>query len=278
MEIDRPVRYGGLVVGQKVIDTFGDVRERIALLPFGNFSKTVNGRREKRKNESGNENVFRISPSDEKHDDRYRSDKQYRTEVRLERQKEDDGSKERHIGQVASLKRGNFRAPPLQEIREIQDGSKFDEFHRLERERKERDVDPSLRAVVHDSNGKNDDERYQSSEENMLRVFLKNRIGRLYDEREEEQSDKDVRNVAHEIEMVVRFGQFSRRDHKRSHLKRRIDAHGADHDHSEDDQRENDEKNAVIDGFRFQCGHARSMRLRKEPSFEPRFPRKRRRG
>ena len=277
LEIDRPVRYGGLVIGQKVIDAFGDVRERIALFPFGNFSKTVNGRREKHENESGNENVFRISPSDEKHDDRYRSDKQYRTEVRLERQKKDDGSKKRHVRQVPSFEGRDFRAPPLQEIREIQDGSKFDEFHRLKRERKEGDVNPSLRAVVHDSDGEYDDKRNQSSEENMFRVFFKNRIRRLYDEREEEQSDKNVRDIAHEIEMVVRLGQLSRRDHERSHLERRVDAHGADHDHSEDDQGENDEKNTVIDAFRFQCGHARSIRLRKERGFESRFRRKRRR-
>lgn len=89
----------------------------------------------------------------------------------------------------------------------------------------------------------------------MLGVFFKHRVGRFYDEREEKNTDEHVRNVAHEIEMVVRFGELSGRGHKRRDLERRVDADRADHDHSKNDEREDDEKNSVIDAFGFQRGH-----------------------
>ena len=96
----------------------------------------------------------------------------------------------------------------------------------------------------------------------MLGVFLKDRVRGFDDEREQENTDENVRDVAHEIEMVVRLGKLSGSGHERGDLERRIDADRTDHDHSENDEREDDEKNAVVDTFGFEGRHARNRGLR----------------
>ena len=96
----------------------------------------------------------------------------------------------------------------------------------------------------------------------MLGVFLKDRVRGFDDEREQENTDENVRDVAHEIEMVVRLGKLSGSGHERGDLERRIDADRTDHDHSEYDESENDEKNAVVDTLGLQAGHRKKRLVR----------------
>lgn len=261
LEIDRLIGDGRLIVGQEIVDALGYVGKCIAF-SFGSLAETVYGKGEKAENNERHEDVLGIPPAREKHDDRNRDDKENGSEVRLHGEQEHDGSEERHVREVSPFERMDFRPSALEKIREVQYRSEFDEFDRLKRKRKEWNVYPSSRAVIDDSHEQYDHEGNQTAEENVFGVFLKDRIRGLYDEREEEDSDKHVRNVSHEIEMVVGFGQFSRRRHERSDLERRIDTDRADHDHSENDEREDDEEDSVVDAFGFQAGHARSTGLR----------------
>lgn len=106
--------------------------------------------------------MLNVSSADEEHDYGNRNDEKYRSEVRLQGQEEHDRSKQGHIGEKSSFEGMYFRPSPLKEVREIQYGRQFYEFDRLEGKRKERNVDPSSRAVVHDPDEQNDDKRNQA--------------------------------------------------------------------------------------------------------------------
>ena len=131
LEVDRLVRDGRLVVGQEVIDALRNVRKRVAVSGRG-LAQSVDGAREEAEYEKRHQDVLGVSASDEEHDDRYRGDKEDGSEVRLQRQEKHDRSEKRHIGQISSFERMDFRSSPLQEVREIQDSSEFHELHRLE--------------------------------------------------------------------------------------------------------------------------------------------------
>lgn len=263
LEVDGLVGNRRLVVSEEVVDTFGNVGERV---PFAvrRLPQSVDGKSEEAEYEKGDQDVFGIASADEEHDDGDRGDEENGSEVRLHGEQEHDGSEKRHVRQVTAFERVYFRPSPFEEVREIQDRAKLDEFDGLKGKRKERNVDPSSRPVIDDPDEQDYDEGEEASEKDVLGILFKDRVRRLYDESEEEYSDKHVRNVAHEVEVVVGFGKLSRGGHERRDLERRIDADRTDHDHSENDEREDDEKNAVVDTFGFEGRHARNRGLRTE--------------
>lgn len=195
--------------------------------------------------------MFGVSSSDEKHDDGNRNDKHDGPEIRLEGQEKHNGRQERHIRKKPAFERCDLRPSPLEKIGKVQDRRQFYEFYRLEGKRKERYVDPSPRPIVHDPYEQHDHEGYEASKKEVLRVFFEYGIRRFYDEREQKESDNDVGDIAYQVEMIVRFVDFPSGRHERRNLERRIYAHRADHDHSENDEREDDEKYSVVDGFIF---------------------------
>lgn len=155
LEVDGSVGNGRLVVGEKIVDAFGNVGQGIPLA-LGGFSETVYRERKNREYPDGNENVLDAPASHEKHNDRDRGDEQDGSKIRLERQKEHDRTQKRHVGQVSPLKGGNFAAAALKKIGEVQYRRKFHEFDRLKRKWKERQIDPPLRPIVFDSDEKHD--------------------------------------------------------------------------------------------------------------------------
>ena len=56
-------------------------------------------------------------------------------------------------------------------------------------------------------------------------------------------------DIFQEVEIIIRFDEQSFCYHKRSHLERRIYAHGTNHNHPEYHERQNDEEDGVIDIF-----------------------------
>lgn len=137
----------------------------------------------------------------------------------------------------------------LEEISEIDDEPELHEFHRLKRKRKERDIDPPPCSIIGGSDEEYEDERKDPYDEDMFRISFEKGIRGFYDKSEEQETQKHMGDILQEIEVIIRFGKQSFRHHRRGYLKRRIDAHGADHDHPEHHERQDDEEYGIIDIF-----------------------------
>ncbi len=191
-----------------------------------------------------------ISSTDEKHGDNERSTDEDGTEIRLEYEEKHNNPEIEHIRKESVEKISDLRMTFLEKISKIDNESELHKLHRLERERKERNIDPSPGSVIGGSYKKYEDKRKYSCNKDVFRISFKKRIGSFYNERKKQKTEKYMGDIFEKIEIIIRLNEQSFRYHKGGYLEGRINAYGADHNHPEHHERENDEKYGIIDVFR----------------------------
>lgn len=246
MKINRLVLYGTLVVREKIIDPLRNVGN------FGirsDFSDKVDARSKNQSDERAYSQMFEIAPRNEKHPDGHGSNQQDGTEIRLQDKQDDNRHEQSHIRKESVREIRYHRFLALEIGGKIEDDAQFGKFDRLKGKREERHVDPPLGPIVRNPYEQDCHKQEQRTQKQLLRIFFKKRIWGFGNERERQQSKEHVGNIPNQIEMIVRFQQFSGCHHKGSDLERRVHAHGTYHDHPEDDKPEREKKNRVVNLF-----------------------------